>query len=156
MSLFLENIWISLFGVRWPITVHLLLHCRYFGFIQHCNENPIYVFPEKKLHGLSHNFHIHVSVSDYIFPRSVHIFSCSRIGRPLAQSWEYMNRSQTHECGNWDWGRTIPFLGIVVSNFRYCVFVVYLTLQVHRDVRWVQQNISSWRWILSFHIIWRP
>jgi hypothetical protein len=71
------------------------------------------------------------------------------------QSWEYMNRSQTHECGNWDWGRAIPFLGIVVSNFRYCVFAVYVTLQVNRDVRWVLQNISSWRWILSFHIIWR-
>jgi hypothetical protein len=33
----------------------------------HCNENPIYVFPEKELCGLSPNFHIHMSVSD--FPR---------------------------------------------------------------------------------------
>ncbi len=30
----------------------------------HCNENPIYVFPEKELHGLSPYFHIHVSVSE--------------------------------------------------------------------------------------------
>jgi hypothetical protein len=30
----------------------------------HCNENPIYVFPEKELRGPSPNFHIHVSVSD--------------------------------------------------------------------------------------------
>jgi hypothetical protein len=30
----------------------------------HCNENPIYVFPEKELRGLSPNFHIHDSVSD--------------------------------------------------------------------------------------------
>ncbi len=30
----------------------------------------------------------------------------SRIG--LDRSWEYMNRSQTHECGNWDWGGAIP------------------------------------------------
>jgi hypothetical protein len=31
----------------------------------HCNENPIYVFPEKELRGLtSPNFHIPVSVSD--------------------------------------------------------------------------------------------
>ncbi len=30
--------------------------------------------------------------------------------------------SQTHKCGNWDWGRAIPFLEIFVSNFRYCVF----------------------------------
>ncbi len=30
----------------------------------HCNENPIYVFPEKEMRGLSPNFHIHVPVSD--------------------------------------------------------------------------------------------
>ncbi len=51
--------------------------------ILHCNENPIYVFPEKELRGLSPNFHIHVSVSDLHIPRKVHIFSCSRIGRPI-------------------------------------------------------------------------
>ncbi len=55
-----------------------------------------------------------------IFLGSVRIFSCSRIGRP----WEYINSSETHECENWDWGRAIPFLGIFVSNFRYCVFAV--------------------------------
>ncbi len=30
----------------------------------HCTENPIYVFPEKELCGLSSNFYIHVSVRD--------------------------------------------------------------------------------------------
>ncbi len=35
----------------------------------YCNENPIYVFPEKKLRGLSPNFHIHVSVNDLYVPR---------------------------------------------------------------------------------------
>jgi hypothetical protein len=38
--------------------------------------------------------------------------------------WEYINRSQTHKCGNWDRGCVIPFLGIFVSNFRYCIFAV--------------------------------
>ncbi len=33
------------------------------------------------------------------------------------QSWEYINRSQTHECGNWDWGRAIPRKGIHKWNF---------------------------------------
>jgi hypothetical protein len=33
-----------------------------------CKENPIYVLPEKKLRGLSPNFHIHVSVSDLYIP----------------------------------------------------------------------------------------
>ncbi len=48
----------------------------------HYNENPIHVFPEKELHGLSPNFHIHVSVSDVCIPGiGPHtVFSCSRIG----------------------------------------------------------------------------
>jgi hypothetical protein len=32
--------------------------------VMHCDETPIYVFPEKELRGLSPNSHIHVSVSD--------------------------------------------------------------------------------------------
>jgi hypothetical protein len=35
----------------------------------HCNENPIYVFPEKELCGLSPNFHIYVSVSNLYIAR---------------------------------------------------------------------------------------
>ncbi len=35
----------------------------------HCNENPIHVFPEKELRGLSPNIHIRVSVSDLYIPR---------------------------------------------------------------------------------------
>ncbi len=57
-------------------------------YIIHCNENPIYVFPEKELRRLNPNFHI--------------------------------------QSGNWDWGRAIHFLGIFVSNFRYCDFTVLL------------------------------
>ena len=30
----------------------------------------------------------------------------------MDRSWEYINRSQTHECGNWDRGHAIPFLRI--------------------------------------------
>ncbi len=36
----------------------------YVQAISHCKENLIYVFPEKKLHGLSPNFHIHLFASD--------------------------------------------------------------------------------------------
>jgi hypothetical protein len=28
----------------------------------HCKEDPIYVFPENKLRGLSPNFHIHIHI----------------------------------------------------------------------------------------------
>ncbi len=34
----------------------------------------------------------------YIFPRSVCLF-CWR--KYVDRSWDYINRSQTHECGNW-------------------------------------------------------
>jgi hypothetical protein len=34
----------------------------------HCNEDPIYVFPEMKLRGLIPNIQIHVSVSDLYIP----------------------------------------------------------------------------------------
>ncbi len=37
-------------------------------FPLHCKEISIYVFLEKELRGLSHNFHIHVSVSDLYIP----------------------------------------------------------------------------------------
>jgi hypothetical protein len=64
------------------------------------------------------NFHIHVSVIDLYIPKiGPHIFLQEKANR----SWEYINRSQAHECGNWDCGRAIPFLGIFVSNFRYIV-----------------------------------
>jgi hypothetical protein len=41
----------------------------------HCNENLIYLFPEKELYGLSPSFHSHVSVGDLFIPRiGPHIF----------------------------------------------------------------------------------
>jgi hypothetical protein len=49
----------------------------------HCIKNPIYVFSEMKLSGLVPNSYIHVSVGDYIFPGSVCLFACSKIGRPI-------------------------------------------------------------------------
>ncbi len=35
----------------------------------------------------------------------------SATGKYVDRFWEYINRSQTHECGNWDWGRAIVFSG---------------------------------------------
>jgi hypothetical protein len=43
--------------------IHILI------FSLHCNENPIFLFPEKEFRGLSSKFHIHVSVSDLYIPR---------------------------------------------------------------------------------------
>jgi hypothetical protein len=63
--------------------------------VTHCNKNPIYVFPEKELRGLSPNFHIHVSLSDLYIPSIGHIVSCSRIGRPMVVILIYKSLTDT-------------------------------------------------------------
>ncbi len=55
----------------------------------------------------------------YFFPQSVRLFSAA--GKYADWSWEYISRSQAHECGNWDWGRLIPILGIHKWDFRCSV-----------------------------------
>ncbi len=52
----------------------------------------------------------------YIFLRLVCLF-CWR--KYVDRSWDNINRSQTHECGNWGWGRPIPRKGIHKWDF-YC------------------------------------
>ncbi len=52
----------------------------------------------------------------YIFRGSVCLLCCIHIFGNM-QIWEYINRSQTHECGNWDWGRAIPRKGIHKWDF---------------------------------------
>ncbi len=54
--------------------------------------------------------------------RSTYLFSCSRIGRPIRGIYKWLTETW---CRNWNCGRAVPFLGIFVSNFRYCVFAVY-------------------------------
>jgi hypothetical protein len=46
----------------------------------------------------------------------------SAAGKYVDLSWEYRNRSQTHECGNWDSALAIPFLRIRKWDFRCSVF----------------------------------
>jgi hypothetical protein len=42
-------------------------------------------------------------------------------GKYVDRSWEYIHRSQTRKCGNWDRGRAIPFLGIHKRDSRCSV-----------------------------------
>ncbi len=53
--------------------------------------------------------------ANYIFPRWVCLF-CWR--KYEDRSWEYINRSQTHEYGNWGWGPAIPRKGMYKRNCR--------------------------------------
>ncbi len=59
----------------------------------------------------------------YVFPRWVCQF-CWR--KYVDLSWEYINRSKTHECGNWGWGRAIPRKGIYKRNC-HCSVVCCMT-----------------------------
>jgi hypothetical protein len=57
----------------------------------------------------------HVSVSDLYIPTIC--LPILAAGKYVDRFWEYVNRSQTHECGNWDWRSAIPFLGIYKMGF---------------------------------------
>ncbi len=53
--------------------------------------------------------------ANYIFPQWVFLF-CWR--KYVDLCWEYINPSQTHECGNWGRGRAVPRKGIHKRNCR--------------------------------------
>ncbi len=52
----------------------------------------------------------------------------SAAGKYVDRSQEYINRSPTHECRNWDCGRAIPFLGI-----HKCFFIALWSLAKVRE-----------------------
>jgi hypothetical protein len=60
----------------------------------HCNENPIYVFPEKELRVLSPNFRIHVSLSVFYIPRIGPHISFSRIGRSVLGKYKSLTDTE--------------------------------------------------------------
>jgi hypothetical protein len=52
----------------------------------------------------------------------------SATGKYVDRSWEYINRSQTHEYRNWDWGRAIPRKGIHKCKCDFSCSVETVTL----------------------------
>ncbi len=62
----------------------------------------------------------HLCVCDQ-FLYSHHRSAYSAAGKYVDRSREYINCSMTHGCGNWDWGRIIPFLGTHLWDFRCSV-----------------------------------
>ncbi len=71
---------------------------------------------------------------------TLHIFPPAETAAP---SWEYIIRSQTHECGNWDWSPDIPFLGIFASNFWHFFFAVYQLLLLLPNIMAYARLLSS-------------
>ncbi len=87
-----------------PIGCARLIECDGSGLLSavpgwvHCNENPIYVFSEKELQGLSLST-VMCLWAIYIFPRSVHIFSCSRIGRSIVEIFKSLTDTWMQKMG---------------------------------------------------------
>ncbi len=79
----------------------------------------------------------------YVFPRSVHLFSCSRIGRPIMGIYNSLTDK------NWERGWSVSFLGISVSNFRCSVFAVqccgsrsrYAWIWIQVDKKWPTKKV---------------
>ncbi len=67
----------------------------------HCNENCIYIFLFWELHGLSHNFHIHVSVSDLCIPGIGPHISCRRIDRSIVGIYKSLTDTCMGKLGLW-------------------------------------------------------
>jgi hypothetical protein len=92
--------------------------CGHSGVLYTANEGPvrvqykclvpIYVFPEMKLLFLKQNYNVlfpssytHTSVR-YLYISRIGLLIPSDAGKYVDRSWEHINRSQTHDSGNWD------------------------------------------------------
>ncbi len=99
---------------------------------------PIYVFLEMKQLFPKKNYNV-PSPSSYtcICERFINLqnqSAYSAAGKYVDQSWQYINFSQTHECGNWDWGRTISRKGMLKWDFS-CSVQCYFTLRTPQSIR---------------------
>ncbi len=84
------------------------------------------------------NFPIHVSVSDLYIPRIGQHISCSRIGRSMMGIYKSITDTWMW---NWDCGRAIPFMGILVSSV--CSTISKFHNQKRRTPRRTCQTISN-------------
>ncbi len=85
----------------------------YISFFLFCFFQPItYV-----VNCLNNFYKIYISL---LLKNLIHVCVADRL-------WEYVNRSQIHECRNWKRGRAVSFMGIFVSNFWYSALAVYIS-----------------------------
>jgi hypothetical protein len=100
--------------------VYCIIHVLYCTLQRKNDENLKQIFLRKGISGPQPQFP-HSCVCERIIysPRWACLF-CWR--KYVDRSWEYLNRSQTHECGNRSWGRAIPRKGIYKRNCRCSVY----------------------------------
>ncbi len=67
----------------------------------------------------------------YTCERFIYFQDRSAAGKYLDRSWEYINRSQTHECGSWDWVRAIPRKWIHKWDFPRSAWFLLWVLHFH-------------------------
>ncbi len=86
-------------------------------------DNLKQIFPEKELRVHSQSQFPHSCVCErYMYSHDRSAYSSCR--KNVDRSWEYINRSQTHECGNWYWGRATPRTGM--HKWDFCCSVEYV------------------------------
>jgi hypothetical protein len=71
--------------------------------------------PRKRISGSQSQFPHSCVWEWFIYSHDVCLF-CWR--KYVDRSWDYINRSQTHKCGNWGWGPAISRKGILKWDFR--------------------------------------
>ncbi len=68
----------------------------------------------------------------------------------MDRCWDNINRSQTHESGNWDCGLTIPFPGVHKWDFR-CSVLLYI--QKNILLRKIQEGVYSQNLHVDYKIV---
>jgi hypothetical protein len=112
LSLRMKGRWACSINVRFPFSINV-----WFPFMYsqkwNCGAS---LFPKQNYNVLSPKSYTHT----YIYERFIYFQDRSAYfaaAKYVDLFWKYINRSQTHECRNWDWGREISFLGIHKLDF---------------------------------------
>ncbi len=71
--------------------------------------------PRKEISGSQSQFPHSCVCERFIYSHDRSLYSAGNMY--VDRSWDYKNRSQTHECWNWGWGRAIPRKGIHKGDF---------------------------------------
>jgi hypothetical protein len=87
---------------------------------RHYTENSKQIFPEMKLRRLVPNL---CFCELFLYSDNLSSYFAAEIGEPIA--WEYINFSLIRECGSWDRGRAVSYLGIHKSDLLGSVFAVF-------------------------------